>query len=122
MNNIDKIDIQDDNLKSLLKSTKIEASDNLRFRIMHQIEAEQSLVRKKVKKESSVWSNFFVFAIMYLIIIAVGVVVYLADGKGALNTSVFLMPALFISAICGTFFLISTFDDRRQNKKQKFNP
>lgn len=118
MNNINNnMDIRDDKLRSLLGSTKIEASENLKFRIMHQIEAEQLLVRKKEKRTRSVWSNFSILGIMYVIIAAIGVIVYFADGEKALNTSAFLIPVLLIAAICGMFFLISTFDDRRQYKK-----
>lgn len=111
------MDIRDDKLRSLLGSTKIEASENLKFRIMHQIEAEKLLIRKKDKRARSIWGNFSILGIMYAIIAAIGVIVYFVDGESALNTSVFFIPVLFISAICGMFFLISTFDDRRQNKK-----
>lgn len=109
----------DDKIKELLAGTKLKASGNLKYRIMQQIETEKVLSRQQEKKDSSIWSNFSILGGMYAAIIIVCGIIYMFVGPEVLqNTNLLIMPAVFIAAIGSMFFLISTFDDRRQSKKQ----
>lgn len=109
----------DDKIKELLAGTKLKASENLKYRIMQQIETEKALSRQQAKKDNSIWSNFSILGVMYAAIIIVCGLVYLFVGAESLkNTNLIIMPVIFIAAIGSLFFLISTLDDRRQSKKQ----
>lgn len=115
------MDRQDERLKILLGGTRLRAGENLKFRIMHQIETENALLRKMQKKQNrSIWGNFSILAVMYVIIAVVGGGIYYSLGENALESSAFYLPMIFIAAVCGVFFLISTFDDRRKHSGKQF--
>ena len=110
---------QDDKWKEMLAGTKLKASSNLQFRIMQQIETEKALSRQNKKRERSVWGNLSILGIMYGIMAVLGFIAYLSFGKDALYDSKLYISALLVAAVCGVFFLISTFDDRRQSKHNR---
>lgn len=111
--------MQEDKFKALLAGTKMHASENLKFRIMQQIETESALARQRKRQERPAWSNLSIFGLMYIVIAIVGFFVYSSDGESALKTTTFFVPVMFVAAVFGVFFLISTFDDRRYNKQRK---
>lgn len=105
---------RDDDLKKLLSGTKIKASENLKYRIMQQIETENALARKKSKARPVLGSMFSIFGVMYALIAVVGIGIYTTIGSEALMTSTFFLPLIFISSVCGLYWLITVFDDRRK--------
>lgn len=111
---------QDDKLKDLLSGTKLKASENLKYRIMQQIETESALSRKKVKAPKAqplIGSMVTIFGVMYALIILVALGVYLTAGSDALLSGVFYLPAILIASVCGIFWMITTLDERRKNKR-----
>lgn len=113
------IDKQDDKLKELLSGSGMKASENLKFRIMHQIEAEKSLSRKEKPDTRPFITNMFsIFGVMYLLIAIVGLTVYFMGGKSALESVVFFVPVILIASVCAMFWLISAYDDRRHSKQR----
>ncbi|MFV0330381.1 MAG: hypothetical protein ACK5KL_11280 [Dysgonomonas sp.] len=115
--NKNNIDMQDDKIKDLLSGAKIKAGENLKFRIMHQIEAEQALARKKVTNTRPAINNMMtIFGIMYILIIVTGLIVYFSGGKDALDSIKFFAPVILIASACGIFWGISTYDDRRRSR------
>lgn len=109
---------KDEELKRLLSGTKMKASENLKYRIMQQIETENALSRKKAKSRPVFGSMFSIFGIMYALIAVVGIAIYTSAGSDALFSSTFFFPAIFISSICGLYWLITVFDDRRKVKSK----
>ena len=82
-------------MKSMMKSAQKEPSENLSYRIMHQIEAEQALTRAAKPKLSKHKDNPLIdlrniFGLMYLVLGIVGGYFYLQGGKEALLTDTFL--------------------------------
>lgn len=109
--------MQDDKIRDLLSGTKIKAGENLKFRIMHQIQAEQALSRKKVKNtRPAIHNTMTMFGIMYVLIAIVGLIVYFSGGTDAIESVKFFAPVILIASACGIFLGISTFDDRRRSK------
>ena len=109
--------MQDDKIKDLLSGTKIKAGENLKFRIMQQIETENALSRKKVTNTRPILGNMLtIFGVMYLLIAIVAIFIYSSSGKGALETTTFMIPAILIASVCGMFLTISVYDDRRRSK------
>lgn len=113
------IDIQDEKIKALLSETKITASKNLKFRIMHQIETEKALSRKKAPRPFILDSMLSIYGLMYTIIIALGVLIYFTLGKNILLSTKFYVPVILVSIISGMYWLIICFDERRRSKKQQ---
>ncbi|WP_029903188.1 hypothetical protein [Prevotella sp. 10(H)] len=108
---------KDDKINELLSGTKIKASENLKFRIMHQLEAEQALIpKKKVKSRPVLGSMFSIFGIMYAIIAAIGLGMYFTSGIEALKSPGFYIMVILVSCVCSVFWMISVYDDRRRSK------
>lgn len=113
------INMQDDKFKELLSGTKIKASDNLKYRIMHQIETEKALSPKKeMNPRSLITSMVTIFGIMYVLIIIVGIYAYSTLGKTAFESAAFFIPVILISSVCVVFWMISTYDDSRKTKRK----
>lgn len=122
MNENNENQIMDDKLwmKSIMELSRKEPSENLSYRIMHQIEAEEALTRAKPKlskqKANSPLLDLRVFGLMYLVLLIVGGYFYLQGGKDALLTDTFLWTCITISSIFSFFFLIITIDNTLRNK------
>ena len=121
---MDKIDIdklQDDNIKEILSFSKIKASENLKYRIMQQIETESVFSAKKSESMSIVplIRNFLLkFGIMYVFVVLAAIGVYFMGGIEFLSSPVFFAPVIMISLVCSVFWMISFFDDKRHIKHQ----
>lgn len=105
---------KDDDLKRLFSETKLEASANLKYRIMHQIETEQALSRKQAKSRPVIGSMLSIFGVMYALIAILAVGIYVTMGSEALMSKLFFIPLIFISSICGLYWLITVFDEKRK--------
>ena len=118
----DENEIMDDKqwIKSMMESTRKEPSENLSYRIMHQIETEQALtrVKPKVNKQptASPLKDLWMFGVMYLVLLITGGYFYFQGGKDALLTETFLWTCIMISSIFSFFFLIITIDNSRRRK------
>ena len=117
-----KNEIMDDKqwMKSMMESARKEPSENLSYRIMHQIETEQALTHAKPKASkqaaTSLLKDLWIFGVMYLVLFIAGGYFYLTGGKDALFTSTFLWTCIMISSIFSFFFLITTIDNSRRRK------
>lgn len=112
--------IQDKKIQDLLAGSKMQASENLKFRIMQQIETEAALARKKAKKGTSIKplldNMFTIFGVMYALIAAIGFYTYSNSGMEGLMSASFYVPVILVSAVCSVFWMISMYDDRRRSK------
>jgi len=116
-----EINMQDEKMKELLSGTKMKAGENLKFRIMHQVEAEQALVRKKKTSNMRplVSTTITIFGTMYALIGLIALMIYLTAGKSAMETITFFIPAASIASVCGMFWFISVYDERRRIKAKE---
>lgn len=113
-----KNNIFDDELmKKLMQHSDLKPSENLKYRIMHQIEVEQSLRYKKVKSTKPLLKSISsVVAVFYVLILAlVGFSVY-TGGLEALASKEFIISAACISLPCAVYGLIITLDEKRYLK------
>lgn len=111
-------------IKSMMEEAKKEPSENLSYRIMHQIETEKVLTRNK-KQVSKDKGNVLIdlrniYGLMYLVLLIAGLFYYLQGGKEALFTETFLWTCVTISSVFSIFFLISTADNLYRKRKTKF--
>lgn len=114
----------EDQLRSLFSETKDHASENLKYRIMQQIQTEAALSRKITENKGSVFSAILpVLGIMYLIVAVILLIVYLVYGSEALYSSTVYVPVLSVASVCSIYLLISAFDEKRRielkSKKSK---
>ena len=119
---MEKDKIQDDKIRKLFAGTKITAGENLKYRIMQQIETESVFSAKKLKSRNikPVINNMLsVVGVMYALIMLTAAGVYLTEGIEALKSLTFLIPIVMISLVCGMFLMISVFDDNRRFKQSK---
>ena len=111
-------------IKSMMEQTKKEPSENLSYRIMHQIETEKVLAGNKEqlsKDKGNVLIDLRnIFGLMYLVLLITGISFYLQGGKEALFTETFLWTCVTISSVFSIFFLISTADNLLRKRKTKF--
>lgn len=118
MDKDNKMNAKDDKFRDIFAGTKIKAGENLKYRIMQQIETEKSLSPQKAKSSIPLIGNMLsIFSIMYALIVATGIGVYLTEGKDALASMTFLLPVMFIALVCNIFWMISVYDDRRRSKQ-----
>lgn len=110
--------MQEDELKQLMKGSKLKASENLKYRIIQQIESEKALSKNKESlKPSPIFGNMFaIFGVMYGLIIGLGIMFYISGGMEQILSGQFIIIAGMIASISGFFWLITVFDDRRHEK------
>ena len=114
--------INDDELiRKMMQTTKKEAPENLKYRIMHQIETENALSQQKKESVSparnplrSFWT---VFGIMYAVIAIIGGYTYFTKGEEYLLSPHFIGVILLISAIFSLFWMMTKVDERLQQKR-----
>lgn len=122
--NKDNMNKNEDDLwiKSMMESVKKEPTENLSYRIMHQIETEQALSRAKPKlskqKDNSLIDLRNIFGLMYLVLLITGGYFFLQGGKEALFTGSFLWTCITIGSIFSVYFLIITIDNSLRNKQK----
>lgn len=115
--NKNNINPQDQKIKELFSGTKMRAGDNLKFRIMQQIETEKALVPKKSTSSRPIIKNMLtIFGAMYALIAVVGLFTYAKEGVNALSSISFFLPVILICCVCSMFWMISAYDDRRRSK------
>jgi predicted lipid-binding transport protein (Tim44 family) len=118
--NKNESNMQDDKLKELLSGTKLKAGENLKYRIMQQIQTEQALQHKMQKTARPAVGNMLsIFGIMYALIALVGVGTYfMVGGENMLKSVAFFLPVILIASVCGVFWMITSYDDGRRSRQK----
>jgi len=113
---------EDDKIRRMMSSTKIDAPENLKHRIMHQIEAENSLAPKSVKpkKESGnlIREMGINFGIMYAVLAVMVAGGYFLFGKEFLLSTPFLGAVILVTSIFSLLWLISRLDTHMREKRR----
>ncbi len=118
MEDVNKNNIGDKQFRKILSETKLTANDNLKFRIMQQIETEKALSRQKSKQSFSVLKNMLsVFGVMYAIIAIVGLGIYMMYGKEGIESTSTYLIVILIASVCSMFWMISVLDEKRRHNK-----
>lgn len=117
------IQSQDELIRQMVRTTKTQAPENLKYRIMQQIETENALTRKKasVKKEQgTILSDFFgIFGVMYAMLAAIIGGAYLLKGTAFVLSAPFLWTVVLIAFVFSLFWLISRLDAYLMRGKTK---
>ena len=113
---------EDEQIRQLLSSTKINASENLKYRIMRQIETENALVPKKgkpIKESGNVLKEMgALFGTMYAVLAAMIAGVYFLFGKEFLLSPQFIGSVILVASVFSLLWLISRLDSHLREKKR----
>lgn len=109
---------EDDKIRTLFEESKTKASENLERRIMGQIAIEQVLLRKR-DSQSVFWRSFSTFLSLQAVVIVLISVLYFLFGEKLVGDNRIYLIMMMIIFICGVFFLISMFDDKRRFSGKK---
>jgi hypothetical protein len=117
----DNLNKQDDKMREILSFSKKKAGENLKYRIMQQIETENVFAVKKSKSKNLVpiiGNSFVVLGIMFALVVVVALGVYIVGGIDAINSAMFFAPLIMISMVCGMFWMITIFDEKKRLKHE----
>lgn len=110
-------------IREMMRSTKKQASENLNYRIMHQIDMEAALTRKAAKPQkrtpSALKDLLSIFGWMYAVLALLTGGAYIMKGKEFLQTSSFIWMAIFVAFIFSSFWAIARIDAYVQMKRRK---
>jgi hypothetical protein len=110
-NNIQK---EDEIIRQMIQSTKQQAPENLKYRIIHQIETENALTPKKVKikkETTNVLRDFgTIFGLMYAVLAIIVGGAYVWKGTEFLLSAPFIQIVMLVTLVFSLFWLISQLD------------
>ncbi len=113
----------DISIRRLMKSSKVTASENLKYRIMHQVETESVLTRKKIpalKPAHNVLNDFLsIYGIMYAVLAVLTAFTWFTNGLEAVLAPQFMWLVLSIAFIFSIFILIISIDANVSAKRNK---
>ncbi len=113
---------EDEKLRQILSSTKIEAPENLKHRIMRQIEAESALTPQKVKPKKETGNLLremgSIFGTMYAVLAILIAGAWFLFGKEFLFSQQFLGTVVLVASIFSLLWLISRLDSHLREKKR----
>ncbi len=112
---------EEDKLRGIMQGSKEKASENLKYRIMHQIEAEKAVAPKKLntsKEPGSVIRELrSIFGTMYAVLAGMIAAAYFIFGQEFLLSSEFIGASVFVAFVFSMLWLISQLDRRLQARK-----
>ncbi len=117
---------KDDSFRELIETSKIKASENLRYRIMHQIETEEVLKRQKSNNQISqkrdsgnvIQDLTTIFGTMYAVLAVMISVAYFLQGDKILKSSQFWGTIILVGFIFSLLWLISRIDANMKEKNR----
>lgn len=113
---------EEDIIRKMVQTAKTKAPDNLKYRIMRQIETEKALAPSKVnslKESGNVLKEFgSIFGTMYAVLAVMIAAAYFLFGEQYLLTPQFLGSALLVASVFSLLWLISRLDSHLRKKKE----
>jgi hypothetical protein len=113
---------EDKQIQQLLSTSKINAPENLKYRIMRQIEAENALVPKEekpIKISGNVLKEMGIhFGIMYAVLAVMIAGVYFFLGDEYLLSPQFIGSIILVASVFCLLWLISRLDSYLREKKR----
>jgi len=100
--------MDEQDLKKQLLATQLKANDGLKSRIMHQINAEQSLLPQQSKATSLLKEKgVFIFSGLYVFIALIGGYFYISTKENPLLSPVFLTICCVVASIFSVYWLFT---------------
>ena len=100
--------MDEQDLKKQLLGTQLKANDALKSRIMHQINAEQSLLPQKNKARSMFKDKgVFIFTGLYVFIALIAGYFYISTNENPLHSPTFLTISCVVASIFSVYWLFA---------------
>ncbi len=120
MNEKNNIHTDEEFIRKLMHSTKQHALENMKYRIMQQIETEKSLIHQQTKKSrraSEMLDSFkSVFGKVSVLILALIVVAFILKGSNFLLSFEFLSVLSLIVLVATAFWFFAQLEARVRRK------
>lgn len=117
-----RTEAEDKQFRELMQSAGKKAPENLQYRIMHQIEAEHALTRKKIpsaKKSVSLLRDLGnIFGAMYILLAAIVGGAYLLLGEAFLQSPELWGTVVLVSLIFSSLWMITRIDCYVREKRK----
>lgn len=112
----------DDFIRQLMQSTKKQAPENLKYRVMQQIETEKALTPQKTApkkvRENTLKDFKTIFGVMYALLFAFSLFTLIFEGKDAIASTQFILVATLIFVVSGAFWGITRLDAYVRGKRK----
>ncbi len=113
---------EEDFIRDMMQTAKTKAPENLKYRIMQQIETEKTLIPIKVnsrKESGNILKEFgSIFGTMYAVLAVMIAATYFLFGQAYLLSPQFLGTALLVASVFSLLWLISRLDPHLRKKKE----
>lgn len=118
---------EDESFRKMIETSKIIAPENLKYRIMHQIEAEKVFTSQESNKQVSTRKTTgnvlkdltSIFGTMYAVLAVIIAVAYFLQGEEFLKSPQFWGTIILVGFIFSLFWLISRLDANMKEKRLK---
>ncbi len=121
MNEKNNIQRDDEFIRKMMQSAKDQAPEDLKYRIMHQVETESAFKHQQTPvklRERKVLKDFIgIFGLMYAVLAALIGGAYLLKGKEFVLSSGFLWTIILVAFVFSLFWLMSRVDERLKDKR-----
>lgn len=122
MNKKNNIDPEDELIRQLMRSAKEQAPENLKYRIMQQINTENALTPKPApikKRTENVLRDFIgIFGTMYALLALLTGIAYLSKDENFLLSPEFLGVVLLVALVASTFWFFTRLDEKIRQKQK----
>lgn len=122
MNEKNNIHTDDEFIRQLMQSTKQQAPENLKYRIMQQIETEKSLIprqTKKTRRAGEMLESFkAIYSTVYVLLAVLVGAAFVVKGKDFLLSFEFLAVLFLIVLVATAFWLVAQLDYRVRRKQK----
>ncbi|MEA4918897.1 hypothetical protein [Proteiniphilum sp.] len=116
------IQTEEDVIRQMMQSSKIQAPENLKYRIIQQIETEKTLIPQKKKRATSKGDTLIdfrsIFGTMYGLLFVFSLLTIVFAGKEAILSSQYIFTALLIVMTLSSFWALTRLDTYLRRKKK----
>ena len=117
-----EIQTEEDIIRQMMQSSKIQAPENLKYRIMQQIETEKAVTPQKQKRpmtKGDTLTDFrSIFGTMYLLLFVLSLLTIIFGGTEAILSSQYIFTALLIVMTLSSFWALTRLEAFLRKRKK----
>jgi type IV secretory pathway VirB2 component (pilin) len=115
---------EEEQMRELIRYGKTPAPENLKYRIMQQIQTEQALKSRQEfptqRRRENIWGEFkTIFGIMYAVLAVIVAGTFFLKGKEFFLSTQFWNIVIVVTSVFSIFWMITCLDSHLREKKEK---
>ncbi len=115
---------EEEQMRELIRYGKTPAPENLKYRIMQQIQTEQALKSRQEfptqRRRENIWGEFkTIFGIMYAVLAVIVAGTFFLKGKEFFLSTQFWNIVIVVASVFSIFWMITCLDSHLREKKEK---